>query len=387
MKKIIISSNTSWSIYNFRLELIRHLANGNCIEVIAPKDKYTAELRQLGFTVHEIEMASSSIAPLQDLITISRYAALLDKIRPDYYLGFTAKPNIYGGFIAAKYRCKVINNIAGLGRTFSKPGFLQQLMHLLYRIGLRKSHHVFFQNNDDLALFEQHGLLKQSTRSVLPGSGVNIKRFSSKNYHNLQKEITHSSATTRVSTNNADSQPASSFVFLFSARLLLEKGIREYIAAAYRIKDLHPHAIFKVLGKHSNTSAELPQVELHNACADGTIEYLGTTDNVVEILHQANCFVLPSFYREGVPRSLLEAASCGLPLITTNSVGCKETVTDKLNGFLVNPRDEESLFLAMRAMIEQPIEAYLQMGKESRKMAIHKFSETIIFERYNALIK
>lgn len=371
MKKIIISSNTSWSIFNFRLELVHFLAKSNQVEIISPKDQYSDKLRDMGFVVHDINMAPSAISPLQDIATLLAYRKLLKQIKPDYYLGFTAKPNIYGGFIAGNLGCKVINNIAGLGRTFSSSGFMQSVMQLLYRVGLRQSHHVFFQNKDDQAIFENSGLLNNISHSVLPGSGVDTTRFTCK----VQSSL------------GAEKVNMKSLVFLFSARLLLEKGIREYIYAAKKLKLLYPDCSFQVLGKYSGTKAELPKSELDAALQDETINYLGTTDNVVPVLHTADCFVLPSYYREGVPRSLLEAGSCGLPLITTDSVGCRETVLNGKNGYLVVPRDSNSLFNAMRRMVELSIEQRNAMGLASRNYMVDNFSESLVLHSYQHVLK
>ncbi|WHF36687.1 glycosyltransferase family 4 protein [Aeromonas salmonicida] len=370
MKKIVISSNTSWSIFNFRLELVRFLAREYQVEIIAPKDQYSEKLRALGFVTHDVNMASSSIAPLQDIATLLAYRKLIKRIKPDYYLGFTAKPNIYGGFIAGLLGCKVINNIAGLGRTFSRSGLLQSLMKLLYRVGLSQSQHVFFQNKDDQSLFIEAGLLNNTNNSVLPGSGVDINRFVCKQAKPLK-------TTGSIST---------SFVFLLSARLLLEKGIREYISAASKLKTIYPHCTFQVLGKYSGTVAELPKAELDAACQNGTIEYLGTTDNVVAVLHNADCFVLPSYYREGVPRSLLEAGSCGLPLITTDSVGCRETVIHGLNGYLISPRDSDSLFVAMKKIVELDETQLQAMSLASRKYMVNNFSERLVLQKYHQVL-
>lgn len=370
MKKIVISSNTSWSIFNFRLELVRFLAKTNQVEVIAPKDPYSDKLRDMGVVVHDIDMASSSIAPFHDISTLLAYWKLLKKIKPDYYLGFTAKPNIYGGFIAALVGCKVINNITGLGRTFSSSGLLQSTMQLLYRVGLSQSQHVFFQNNDDQALFLKSGLLKKTHHSVLPGSGVDINHFTCK----------------QVKPRVAADSVSPSFVFLFSARLLLEKGVREYISAASQLKAIYPHCTFQVMGKHGGTAVELPKAELDAACQNGTIEYLGTTDDVVAVLHHADCFVLPSYYREGVPRSLLEAGSCGLPLITTDSVGCREAVMDGVNGYLISPRSSAAMFDAMKKMVELD-EAQLQaMGLASRDYMVNNFNESLVLQQYHQVL-
>lgn len=379
MKKIVVSSNTSWSVFNFRLELINYLAaKGYSVEIISPNDSYSDKLRDLGFVVHTIKMASSNISPFTDLVSIFQYVAILRRIKPDYYLGFTAKPNIYGGYIAALLGSRVVNNIAGLGRTFSNKGVLQSVMQFMYRIGLSKSYHVFFQNKDDLALFENNGLLGKGTHSILPGSGVNTHRF-----------IPRSSEChmTSLKSQAVSGSLKAKFTFLFSARLLLEKGIREYINAARDICRDFQDVKFKVLGKHTGSAAEIPMQELDKACSEGVIEYLGITDDVVSVLHGVDCFVLPSYYREGVPRSLLEAGSCALPLITTDSVGCRETVIDGINGFLVVPQDYVSLRDAIKKMLSLSKDDVMLMGEASRKYMMENFSEALVFERYERILQ
>lgn len=379
MKKIVVSSNTSWSVFNFRLELINYLAaKGYSVEIISPNDSYSDKLRDLGFVVHTIKMASSNISPFTDLVSIFQYVAILRRIKPDYYLGFTAKPNIYGGYIAALLGSRVVNNIAGLGRTFSNKGVLQSVMQFMYRIGLSKSYHIFFQNKDDLALFENSGLLGKGTHSILPGSGVNTHRF-----------IPRSSEChmTSLKSQAVSGSLKAKFTFLFSARLLLEKGIREYINAARDICRDFQDVKFKVLGKHTGSVAEIPMQELDKACSEGVIEYLGITDDVVSVLHGVDCFVLPSYYREGVPRSLLEAGSCALPLITTDSVGCRETVIDGINGFLVMPQDYVSLRDAIKKMLSLSKDDVMLMGEASRKYMMANFSEALVFERYERILQ
>lgn len=369
MHTIVISSNTSWSIFNFRLNLIGHLSKECKVVVISPDDHYTSKLRELGIVVYTIPMAPSSINTIQDVKTLVAYFSLIRKLKPDYYLGFTAKPNIYGGFIASLLGVKVVNNIAGLGRTFSSKSPLKFLMNLMYKVGLSKSHHVFFQNNDDRALFLNSGIVNPYVTSVLPGSGVNIDQF----IPGCNKSLTEFGKTR--------------FTFLFSSRLLLEKGILEYIAAARIVREQFIDVDFKVLGKYEGTPNEIDKCQLELAILDGVIEYLGVTDDVVGVLNSVQCFVLPSYYREGVPRSLLEAGSCGLPLITTNSVGCRETVIDGINGFLIEPRSVEELVQSMLKMISLSSEDRISMGLASRNFIKQYFDERIVLERYSELIR
>lgn len=364
MATIVVSSNTCWSVFNFRLELIREFASTHRVVILAPNDLYTEKLIKLGFEVYHIPMASSSIDLFIDIKTIISFYSTIRRIRPDYFLGFTAKPNVFGGAIASWLGVKVINNIAGLGRTFSSKSFLRCVMIFLYRIGLLKSHHIFFQNYDDYSLFLKLKLVSTERASVLPGSGVNLSRF----IPISKKDI------------------SSPFTFLFSSRLLLEKGIVEYISAARIVKSKFPDIHFMILGKYSATPAEIGRHVLDSAIADGIIDYLGVTDDIVSVLHSVQCFVLPSYYREGVPRSLLEAGSCGLPLLTTDSVGCRETVVHEVNGFLVEPRSISSLTQAMIKMIEMPTVDRIAMGNASRKFIEQIFDERIVLERYSDLI-
>lgn len=343
------------------------MAKNYDIEIIAPEDEYSQKIIDAGFVFHQIEMASSSISLLDDFYTIKQYYQLLRKINPDFYLGFTAKPNIYGGFISAKLGVKVINNIAGLGRAFSKPGQLQKILTILYKIGLRNSSHIFFQNDDDLALFQSLNVITEQSFSVLPGSGVNTERF-------YEKAL----------VNHTEYSP---FVFLFSARLLLDKGIREFLAAACRIRQENDNVVFHVIGKHTNTRDEIPKLELDTACQQGNVRYLGVTDDMVAAFHSADCFVLPSYYREGVPRTLLEAGSCGLPLITTDSVGCRETVLDGVNGYLIKPRDTDSLYFAMKKMLSLGLDERKKMGHASRAFMCENFKEDIIFCKYKRVMR
>lgn len=363
MKKIVISSNTCWSIYNFRLELLQFLSKNYHVEIIAPEDQYSESLKKIGFNVYHIPMVPSGVSLLQDFITIIKYFHVLKKTQPDYYLGFTAKPNIYGGFVASIMGCNVINNIAGLGRVFSRDGMVQWIVKWLYRISLRNSYHVFFQNNDDLSLFIKNNIINGRSCSVLPGSGVNVKKFKCNDVF----------GGGRIHKRT---------VFLFSSRLLLEKGICEYIDAARRIKSVCPDVVFLVLGKHNGTKDEIPAFLLRQACEENVIEYIGFTDDVVSKLSSVDCFVLPSYYREGVPRSLLEAGSCCLPLITTDSVGCKETVVDGVNGYIVPPRDAQALCSAMLKILCMSDEERRLMGCASRRHIEDNFSLDTVLRCY-----
>lgn len=365
-KKIVISSNTSWSVFNFRLELAKYLDGHFSVHIVAPKDEYSEILIAQGFKFHHIDMDPSSISPLKDIKTLIDYYYILNEVKPDFFLGFTAKPNIYGGFLASMLNIRVINNIAGLGRLFTKRNLLTNLMQYLYKVSLSKSHHIFFQNKDDCSLFLHEGVIdnKNHSYSVLPGSGVNTSRFVP--------------VTSDVRLCKEDK-----FTFLFSARLLKQKGINEFIEVARTFKEEGYFTVdFLVLGKYSGGSDEIEKSYLDNAIEEGVINYLGTTDNIEAILINSDCFVLPSYYREGVPRSLLEAASSGLPVITTDSVGCRDAVIHNVTGFRIPVKDTKALYHAMKAILDMPIEKKKQMGDAGRRYMIEHFDEKIVFEHY-----
>jgi len=305
--KVLIALNTTWNLVNFRAGLIRALADaGYEVIAVAPPDKYVPRLTAFGCRFVSLPMDNKGTHPSRDLLLLWRFYQLFRHERPDVYLGYTVKPNVYGSLAAHALGIPVINNIAGLGTVFIKEGWLTRLVRGLYRLALSRSAKVFFQNDDDRAMFVAGGLVRAAFTDRLPGSGIDLARFS---------------------PVPLPSQPP--LRFLLIARMLWDKGVGEYVEAARLLKGRAVNADFCLLGfLDVQNSAAISRQQMDEWVAEGVVRYLGMSDNVASEIAAADCVVLPSFYREGVPRSLLEAAAMGRPIITTNSVGCREVVDD-----------------------------------------------------------
>lgn len=364
MKFLIICSFLP-SALNFRGKLLKEIhQQGYEIHIISPDlTSFPAEhekLLDLGYYVHEIPMQRTGTNPVADLKTLGTMYALLNKIKPDYVLSYTIKPVIYGTLAA--WLAKVPNRyalITGLGYAFqnvetqSKRSIFQKLVHGLYHQALLRSNKAFFQNPDDLKLFQDLKLLNAETPTVVVnGSGVNITDFNV-----LPLPVT------------ADQKIKISFLLI--ARLLVDKGVREYVEAAKIIKHKYPHVEFNLVGWIDENPAAITQQELDEWIAKKTINYWGKLSDVRPAIAESSVYVLPS-YREGTPRTVLEAMAMGRAIITTDAPGCRETVADGDNGFLVEVKSVESLVKAMEKLILQP-ELIAKMGSRSREIALHKY--------------
>jgi glycosyltransferase involved in cell wall biosynthesis len=356
-------ANTSWYLYNFRARLIADLVSrGGEVTTIAPIDEYTAKLGQLGTRHIPMPIDSASTNPLRESVLLLRLIRLMRRERPDLLLTFTPKPNIYGCLAASTAKVPVIANVSGLGRAFVKAGVLAWLVRRLYRLALRRSVRTFFQNQYDLTDFIKRGIVSTHNTEQLPGSGVDLERF----HPSLRK-----------------SRSATVFVFLFAARLLRDKGVEEYVQAAERLKRENPNTRFLLVGFLGvNNPAAISKSAIEAWQQDGVIEYLGATDQMTTLYAEADCVVLPSYYREGVPRTLLEAASMAIPVITTNTPGCEDAVENGRTGYLCKPRDVEDLARQMRRMLNLSSEEREELGRAARKKMETEFDERFVINRY-----
>ena len=278
-------------------------------------------------SVHTLFIDRSGINPFVDFLTSLNIATVLFSVRPDCFLTFTIKPTIYGGIVARFLRIPTIPNITGLGATFLKNGLLKILVKWLYRFSLGRAKCVFFQNNDDLNLFIDEGLVSPNITHRLPGSGIDLKRFTPRNGVTKGR-----------------------FRFLLIARMLWDKGVAEYVEAANILSSKYSEVEFCLLdflGVQNPSSISVNQMD--EWVADGVISYLGESEDVRNELYDADCVVLPS-YREGVPRTLLEAAAMGLPIVTTNAVGCRDAVDDGKSGFLCETKNAVDLASKMERL-------------------------------------
>ena len=367
--RIVLCLNTAWNLVNFRAGLIRALiAAGYEVVAVAPNDKYAAGLKALGCRFVPLHMENGRANPLTDALLTWRLLRLFARERPKVYLGFTIKPNVYGSLAAHMMRIPVINNIAGLGSVFIKDGWLVRVVRWLYRMTLKRSAKVFFQNDDDRQLFISGGLVDAEVTELLPGSGIDLSRF-------IPTRIP------RVQDAN------SNFRFLLIARMLRDKGVGEYVEAAKLLRQRWPLAEFCLLGflDVQNPTA-ISRAEMDAWVAEGVVNYLGVSDDVRAQIVMADCIVLPS-YREGTPRTLLEAAALAQPIITTDVVGCREVVDDGVNGYLCNVRDVGDLAEKMERMLSLSPEQRSEMGQRGRAKMEVEFDEQIVIKKYLAAIE
>jgi len=332
---------------------------------VAPSDEYVPRLKAMGVQYVPISMSNQGVNPLKDLWLWLQFIWIFWRIRPDVVLPYTIKPNIYGSLAAGMLSIPIINNIAGLGVVFTRSNWLTWLVRLMYWVALRRSLKVFFQNEDDRSRFISAKLIDAGIASRLPGSGINLERFSL-----------------------SIASPKKPLRFLLVARMLREKGIWEFVDAARLIKQRGLDAEFCLLGfLDSKNPSAISRSQMYEWVSDGLVHYLGTSDDVRVEIEESSCIVLPSFYKEGVPRVLLEAAAIGRPIITTDTVGCRDVVDHGVNGFLCQPKNSKDLANKIQAMIELTHEERLLMSLNGRKKIEAEFDEMIVVEKYMEIIQ
>jgi glycosyltransferase involved in cell wall biosynthesis len=375
--KVLIALNSAWNLLNFRAGLIKALvADGHTVVLAAPADENVPALVTLGLRFVDVPMHTHGTNPLTDLVLLWRYVWLLQREQPDVLLAYTAKPNVYASLAARWLGVPVVNNIAGLGSVFIKGGWLARVLKGLYRLALSRSHRVFFQNPDDYRQFVDKSLVRALQCAILPGSGVDLQRFQPVPLPNLQVE----------GEQNLQSTNDRHFVFLMVARILKDKGLQEFADAARLLKSNYPWAEFALIGfKDSQNPNAVSEEQLALWQENGWVTYWGSSADVREPLSLADCVVLPS-YREGTPRTLLEAAAMGRPLVATNVPGCREVVLHGLNGLLCRPRDSQDLADQMQAILQMPAEQLAQMGQASRHWVEERFDEKLVIEAYRKVL-
>lgn len=364
---IVITANTSWYLYNFRKNtILALLKQGYRVIAIAPLDDYSHKLTNLGATFMSIKIDSGGVNPINDVITFYAFYKLYKQHKPSVILNFTPKNNIYSTLAAKWAGVKTLNNIAGLGSLFINESLASKIARVLYKYSQNQADFIFFQNEDDRALFKQHKIAQRVLSGRLPGSGADLSRFT-------------------VSPAPDDGITR----FLLIARMLFDKGIRQYVDAARALKMQYGDAVeFRLLGflDVDNPSA-VSKAQMDAWVSEGVVNYIGTSENVEVEIAQVDCMVLPSYYREGVPKSLLEAGAMGKPIVTTDNVGCRETVVHGFNGFICEPRSTLSLKSALNRIINMSHNELLQLGANSRVKIESEFDEKIVINKYLSTIK
>ncbi|MFZ6009986.1 MAG: glycosyltransferase family 4 protein [Bacteroidota bacterium] len=358
--RIAVVLNTSWNIFNFRMNFIRALlAQGYEVHTIAPEDEYTKYLVEAGCIHHKVRMDSRGANPIKDSALIVELFMIYRKVRPDIILHYTIKPNVYGTLAAALLKIPVINNVCGLGTVFLKDNLVSAVAIFLYKISFRFAHKVFFQNHDDLKLFVNRKLVPAKAVDLVPGSGIDLKKFQPAKFKRNEK-----------------------FTFLLISRLITDKGIMEYIEAVKKLRSSGVNARFQILGALDPEHKRGIKTEvIEEWIQSQTIEYLGTTNDVRQYIHQADCIVLPS-YREGTPRTLLEAASSSKPIVATDVPGCNNVVTNNFNGLLCKLKDAEDLADKMKEMAAMEDHTLKTFGENGRSKMEAEYDESVVINKY-----
>lgn len=355
MARVLVFGSCPKALLNFRGRLLKAMRDrGHEVFACAPDapPEVLNQLSKWGITYHPVRLARTGLNPLRDVATARQFLALLKNVQPDAVLSYTIKPVIWGSAAARMAHVPgIYSMITGLGFAFSGSGAKYRLAHfsatLLYRLSLRFNDKVIFQNPDDLALFTRLGLIKPNTATlVVNGSGVDTVHFSPAPF---------------------PERPT----FLLLSRLIRDKGIREYVEAARIVKRHHPEARFRLAGFIDDRPSAIRRSELNQWVDEGTIDYLGHLSDVRPALRDASVYVLPS-YREGLPLSVLEAMAMGRPIVTTDVPGCRQTVEEGVNGFLVPARSSEHLAAAMERFITDP-ELVAVFGNAGRRIAQERF--------------
>ncbi|BBT22106.1 MULTISPECIES: glycosyltransferase family 4 protein [Aeromonas] len=360
-RKLTLVANTAWSMFNFRRGLLSRLIDdGYQLIIIAPHDDYSDKLRAMGCVVVDLPIEAKGTNPLQDLKFIHTLYRLYQQITPDFIIHYTIKPNIYGSLAAKMAGIPSLAITTGLGYTFVNDNFIAKIARQLYKMAFRYPKEVWFLNEDDRQAFLEYSLVSGSKAKLLHGEGVNVSHFS----------------PISVSSNN------NRLTFLLIARMLWDKGIGEYIEAARVIKSKYPKTHFQLLGACDVPNPSLISREQISVWeSEGIVEYLGTTDDVRTVIANVDCVVLPS-YREGIPRTMLEAAAMAKPLIVSDAPGCKDVVIHGKTGFLCKVKNRDSLAAAMELIINQSTQERVDMGMAGRNLVLHKFDERVVIEKY-----
>ncbi|QAY78041.1 glycosyltransferase family 4 protein [Sphingosinicella sp. BN140058] len=364
--KIVVLASLAMSLVRFRGKLLEELVKAGH-EVVACAPDVDAEviraLEQMGARYRQTPMARAGLNPLRDLATLARYAWLCVDEKPDAIIAYTQKPIIYGGLVARLRAVRFHVVMSGLGYVYSEAAdrrvWLRKLVSRLYRAGVARAETIFVFNDDDRRMMLEHGIIDPQHRVLqVPGSGVDTGHYT----------------MARL--------PEGPPCFLMMARLMRDKGVGDYIEAARRLRPSLPDARFMLLGRpETENPTGYSHEDVQAWAREGLIEHIPETRDVRPYLAQCHAFVLPSFYREGLPRTILEAMSSGRPVITCDLPGCRDAITDGVTGFLVPARSPETLAAAMLRIVEDR-KRLEQMAAAAREAATARYD----VRKVNALL-
>lgn len=366
MSKIILFANTDWYLYNFRRSLALAVrAAGHEVLLISPPGEYGARFRDLGLRWEPLPaMDRRSLNPLREMRALAELVALFRREQPALVHNFTIKCAVYGSIAAMLTGVPArINAVAGLGYVFAsndrRARLLRPVVRALMRFALRgRRARLILQNHDDARMFLDHGLIEDARVRVIAGSGVDCNRF--------------------VPRSRSRGDPPR---VLLAARLLWEKGVKEYVQASRTLRAQGRRIRFLLAGASDpGNPAAVPEAAVRGWVDEGVVEWIGHVDDMPALFASSDIFVLPSYYREGLPKSLIEAAACATPLITTDMPGCRDVVTDGVDGLIVPPRDADALGTAIARLLDAP-ELARKLGWAARAKALAAFDERIVIRR------
>lgn len=363
-RKIAFVGNSALTMMNFRLGVMKELSGHYEVAMITPQDCSLTPLEGTKIRFIPIAVDCKGTNPVHDLRLLSQLKEIYKQEKFDFIFHYTIKPIIYGSIVASSLGIKHIDVITGLGYTFIKRNWLFRLSCRLHKYALQNTNAVWFLNQDDCDSFVKWNLVHPARTHVIHGEGVNTDYF------------------------HATREPEQPFVFLHCGRMLRSKGVELYVRAAGQLKSEYPKVRWQLLGPLDALNPDaIHPAEMEAWVRSGVVEYLGVTRDVRPYLERCSCVVLPSYYMEGVPRSLLEAASMERTIIATDSVGCKDVVLDGINGLLCEKRNPDSLVDAMRKVLALSPDELQGMGKNGRQLMLRKFDERIILEEYNRALE
>lgn len=353
MKRILILANNDIGLYKFRKELIHELLKENEVYVSLPYGELVDPLKQMGCKFIDTFVDRRGINPIKDFKLMRDYLSIVKHVKPDMIITYTIKPNIYGGLIARLLHIQYAINITGLGTAFQKDNFIKKLVSFMYKFSCKKAKVIFFENEGNKEIFMKNKLIKEDQACVLNGAGVNLDEYPFTDYPQDNQEIR----------------------FLFIGRVMKEKGIDELLYVAKRTKEQYSHHVkFDIVGPMEDNYNEI----IDQFVDESIINYYGYQSDVKPFISKCHCFILPS-YHEGMANTLLECASMGRPLITSNIHGCKEAIKD--NGYLCEVMNSDDLYMKIKKFIDLDYELKKKMGEQSRKYMESMFDKKKIVEQ------
>ena len=358
--RVLVLANDSVGLYKFRRELLQELIDqGNEIFISLPDGLFVESLKKCGCKFILTPIDRRGISPKTDLKIMLCYYKMMKRMKPDLVISYTIKPNVYGGIVCRFLKRTYIMNITGLGSAFQKDTFLKKFVIRLYKAATKKVKMILFENTDNLQTFLDNRIMKRNKAYVMPGAGVNLNDYLFSEYPK-EKPVR----------------------FLFMGRIMKEKGVDELFEAAKRIKKEFPDTAFDFVGYMENDYRNT----IESLVAQDVIYYHGFQEDVKSFINRCHCFILPSWH-EGMSNANLECAAMGRPLITSNICGCKEAVIENKSGFLCEPKDVDSLYLAIKKFLLLSEQKRKEMGIASSNHMEKMFDRRKVVEKTMEIIE